>query len=106
MRVETPEPRWMRLLDWLEDNTPGGRWPWGQIWLWRGFAFHFASGVPTGFSVTVPLPRMLPGFVKPYQVQSLRMRDGRRKSDLSLTVPLFPPGWPSAYRTIRFRRRR
>lgn len=97
--------RWMRLLDWIEAHTTGpGSWPWGAIWMWRGFAFHFASG-STGFALTFPLPRMLPGFVKPYQVRSLRTREGRRDSDLHGTLSLYPPGFPSAYRTRRLRRR-
>jgi hypothetical protein len=98
--------RWMRLLDWIEAHTTGpGSWPWGMIWLKRGFAFHFASG-SSGFAVTFPLPRMLPGFVRSYQVQSLRTREGRRESDLHAMIPLYPPGLPTVYRTQRLRRRR
>lgn len=97
------EPRWMRPLDWIEARTSGkGSWPWGQIWLGkgplRGFAFHFATG-QSGFALTVPLPRWLPGFVKSYQVDELRTRSGRRDSDLHALIPLFPPGLPSAMRT-------
>jgi hypothetical protein len=95
--------RWMRFLDWIERHTTGeGSWPWGQIWLKRGFAFHFASG-SGGFAISFPLPRWLPGFVKSYQVQELRTRKGRKGSDLHGTISLYPPGWPSAYRTRRLR---
>lgn len=98
------ESRWMRLLDWIEARTTGkGSWPWGMIWLRRGFAFHFASG-ESGFVVTFPLPRMLPGFVKPYQVQELRTREGRRGTNLRASLPLYPPGLPHAYRTRRARK--
>jgi hypothetical protein len=96
-------PWWMRSLDWIEAHTPGGRWPWGQIWLWHGFAFHFASG-NGGFALTIPLPRWLPGFVRPYQVDELRTRSGRSESNLHLLIPLFPLGRLSAMRTRRSRR--
>lgn len=57
-------------------------------------------------SLVVRLPRMLPGFVRPYQIQSLRTREGRRESDLTLFVPIVPPGRWHASRTMRLRRRR
>ena len=101
-----PTPRWMRFLDWLEAHTPGGRWPWGGIWVWHGFGFHFASGYPTGFAVHFPLPRMLPGFVRSYQDQTLKRRDQRRETDLTCIWPVFPPGKPTAMRTRRIRARR
>jgi len=106
----------MRLLDWIEAHTPGGRWPWGQIWLGkgvlRGWSFHFASGTPTGFAFGFPLPRWLPGFVRSYQVDGpKRFWRGEicpwwRESDLHAIVPLFPPGLPSAGRSRRLRRRK
>lgn len=110
---ETVDPRWMRLLDWIEAHTPGGRWPWGQIWLGkgplRGFAFHFATGHPSGFALSFPMPRWLPGFVRPYQIDGPKRfwRGERcpwwRDSDLHGLIPLFPPGLPSASRTRRLR---
>jgi hypothetical protein len=97
------ETRWMRLLDWIENHTTGkGSWPWGMIWLWKGFAFHFASG-SSGFALTFPLPRWLPGFVKSYQVQSLHTREGRKESDLHACLPIYPPGFPHVYRTRRMK---
>lgn len=101
----------MRLLDWLEAHTTDGRWPWGKIWLWHGFSFHFASGVG-GFAFGFGLPRWLPGFVTDYQVDGpRRFWRGERcpwwqESNLSCIVPLLPPGMPSAYRTRRPRPRR
>lgn len=98
-------PRWLRLLDWLERHTTGAHsWPWARVWMRRGWSFHFASG-DTGFFVGLPLPRWLPGFVRPDQEQELRTRAGRRESDLHLVVPLFPPGWPHAFRSRRMRGR-
>lgn len=99
--------RWLlRILDWVERHTTGeGTWPWGCMWMWKGFSFHFASGIG-GFAIVVPLPRMLPGFVRPYQVQSMRTRAGRRESDLRMVIPLLPPGLPSASRTMRLRGRK
>lgn len=98
--------RWMRLLDWIEAHTTGeGSWPWAHSWHWRGFSFMFASG-SYGFCFAFPLPRMLPGFVRSYQMQSLRTREGRRESDLTGFLPLYPPGLPHFSRTRRLRRRK
>ena len=94
--------RWMRLLDWIESSTTGaGSWPWGMIWLRRGFSFHFASG-SGGFAVGFPFPRWLPGFRKPYQVPDRWPHSGE---DLHGIVPLYPPGLPHFMRTRRLRKR-
>lgn len=59
----------------------------------------------TTASLVVTLPRMLPGFVRSYQIQSLRTREGRRGSDLHLFVPVWPPGRWHTSRTMRGRPR-
>jgi hypothetical protein len=109
------ETRTARLLDWVEAHTPGGRWPWGHIWLGRGplrgWSFHFASGVG-GFAIGFPLPRWLPGFVRSYQIGGPRSAwacqpcPWWRESDLNAILPLLPPGWPHAMRTRRLSRPR
>lgn len=61
--------------------------------------------------IAFPLPRWLPGFVKPYQVSgprsawAMQVCPWWRESNLSVLVPLFPPGIPTAYRTRRMGRR-
>lgn len=104
--------RLMRFLDWLEEHTPGGRWPWGHIWLGKrslkGWSFHFASGYG-GFYIGIPLPRWLPGFVREYQVGGPRhFWRGEtcpwwRTSNLHALIPILPPGKPTAMRTRRSR---
>ncbi len=104
--------RFGRLLGWIDDRTPG-RFPWGQIWFSRRlrWSFHFASGYG-GFAFGFALPRWLPGFVRPYQVDGPRRfwRGERcpwwRESDLSVIVPVLPVGLPIFSRTRRLRRRR
>lgn len=112
--TDTTNPKWMRFLDWIEAHTPGGSWPWGQIWIGhgvlRGCSFHFATGYPSGFAFGFPLPRWLPGFVRSYQTDGPRRFWQLEKcwwwrgSDLHAIVPFFPPGIPSALRTRRLRK--
>lgn len=120
---ETVEMMWYessrfgRLISWLDDRTPG-RLPWGHVWigpkhgpLRHRFGFHWPSG-DGGFALSMPLPRWLPGFVREYQVDGPRRfwRFERcpwwRGSDLSVIVPVLPPGRPIPSRTRRLRRGR
>jgi hypothetical protein len=119
--VSKPDPASMwyeanvvgRAVAWLDDHTPG-RLPWGHIWLGRGLprglSFHWPSG-HGGFAFGFPLPRWLPGFVRPYQTDGpKRLWRGEvcpwwRESDLHAIVPLLPPGLPIFSRTRRLRRR-
>lgn len=106
MTFDADSPRWLRLLDWLEAHTTGEHtWPWAQSWHWHGLSFHFASGA-YGFFATIPLPRWLPGFVRPSQMPEIGRWPERLDTDLTLIVSLFPPGRPRASRTRRIRRRR
>lgn len=99
------DSRFMRTLDWIEAHTTGaGTWPWGMIWMKKRFAFHFASG-HGGFYVSLPIPRWLPGFVRPYQVEEIKTRKGRKNTDLTLLIPIAPLGWWHTSRTRRLKRR-
>lgn len=103
---DADSPRWLRLLDWLEVHTTGeNSWPWAHSWRWHGIAFHFASGA-CGFFLGIPLPRWLPGFVKPGQTPTIARWPDRLNTNLTLIVPLFPPERWHAMRTRRTRRRR
>lgn len=106
MTFDADSPRWLRFLDWLEAHTTGEHtWPWAQSWGTHHWRFHFASGV-FGFFVAAPLPRWLPGFVKSGQMPEIGRWPDRLDTDLTLIVPLFPPGRWHAMRTRRTRRRR
>ena len=75
------------------------RWPYGQYWgVKKPVGIMFIGRTA---SLVIRLPRMLPGFVKDYQVASLRTREGRRASNLHLFVPLIPPGLWHTSRTLR-----
>lgn len=118
--MESPlwyETRLGRFLGWIDDHTPG-MFPWARIWLWpkRGplrcrFSLHFFSG-NGGLMVGFPLPRWLPGFVKRYQIDGprsawiLQTCPWWRESDLTVIIPVLPPGKPHAGRARRLRRKK
>ena len=96
-----------KFVAWIDDHTPG-HFPWAQIWIWRGFSFHFASG-HGGFAIGFPMPRWLPGFVRSYQVDGPKrfwqICPWWKESDLHGIIPIMPPGLPSFMRTRRMRKR-
>lgn len=76
---------------------------WLPYFHWGVTPIGVMCGPSTGLSLIVKLPRMLPGFVKSYQDQTLRTREGRRGTDLTLFLPLVPIGRPHTSRTRRHR---
>lgn len=51
--------------------------------------------------ITVRLPRMLPGFVKSYQVREIGTRRGRRNTRLTLFIPLWGSWHTSRTRALK-----
>lgn len=91
------------IVDRLEDGSPIYRLPHFHWGIRRPFSVMCSPA--GGFCLIVKLPRMLPGFVKPYQDQTLHTREGRRGTHLHLFIPLLPLGFPHASRTRRGRRK-